>query len=288
MTQLPPGLVLLASYPKSGNTWMRILLSNLLETGSEPENINALRLPLRGAASRAFFESETLVDSHLLRPAELAVLQPVACDTWAASLQSCAFLKTHDAWEEYPNLPARHGVLARAVVYLVRDPRDVALSLAAYRSCDVDTAINFLNNGTASLAANALQLEQRLLSWSDHARGWLSQTTVPVLLLRYEDMVEHTAGAVMRVVEFLGGSFESEDPATAVARVVRHSSFDELRRQEQMGGFCERPGFLEGRVEPFFRNGKAGSWRQTLTPQQAGLIAAVHAEQMKHLGYEPV
>jgi aryl sulfotransferase len=265
---------------------MRILLSNLVRSGSEPERINALGLWHRGAASRAFFEWETLVDSHLLQPEEIARLFPAACDSWMRSTVHCGFMKTHGAWEDRAT---PYGQSVRRVVYLVRDPRDIAVSLAAYRKCSLTDSVEFMSDPGASFKANHQQFVQRLGNWSAHACGWLSQTSIPLTVVRYEDLLASAAATLHATLRFLGASFSGEGTDQAIARAVRHSSFEELQRQEAAEGFGERPGGQDGdSVEPFFRKGTAGAWRGVLTEGQVARIEAVHGCAMRRLGYELV
>ena len=71
MAIFPPGMVWIASYPKSGNTWLRILLANIVAGTDTPEDINKLSLDEDLAGSRELFERQTLVDSSLLHPDEI-------------------------------------------------------------------------------------------------------------------------------------------------------------------------------------------------------------------------
>jgi aryl sulfotransferase len=288
MLSLPGGLVWIASYPKSGNTWMRILLSNLLAGLDGPEDINNLTLSAEIAGSRALFEDQTLIDSHLLRAGEIEALRPAVHDAYAASRSSATFSKVHDAWTCLPDGRPQLGRLARAALYIVRDPRDVAVSYAAFQGCSVDKAITQMDSADEFLGPSNAQLRQHLGDWSAHVRGWLDQTMVPVHLLRYEDLLADTAGEFRRALAFLGaqssGDAQALDPA--IARAVRHADFGELRRQEQAQGFRERSLRQRALGHDFFRQGRSGAWREQLSQEQAGRIESAHAATMAGLGYE--
>jgi aryl sulfotransferase len=96
------------------------------------------------------------------------------------------------------------------VVYLVRDPRDVAVSLAHHNSTTIDDAIKHMNAANGVICAwrkgLAPQLRQKLTSWSGHAASWLDQTDVPVHTVRYEDMVAAPAERFGAALEFAGRS----------------------------------------------------------------------------------
>ena len=274
---VPAGVVWLASYPKSGNTWLRILLSNLLEDGDAPQDINDLRLRNGIAADRWTFDDLTLLESRLLRDDEVERLCPAVHDAFAAECAAAAFVKVHNAYVRLDDGMPLLGRCGRAAVYLVRDPRDVAVSYAFHNDCDLARAIADLNNPAHALEGKRhQQTRQRLLDWGGHAASWLDQSDLPVHLLRYEDLLADTAAAFGRVLDFLGVTADAD----RIVRAARHADFSELQRQERRGGFAERVGSA-----PFFRRGQAGGWRECLTPAQVRAIEDAQGPAMDRLGY---
>ena len=194
----------LASYPKSGNTWFRILVANLSAKDGKPADINDL--PERGgiASARAPFDYLSLVDSGLLTFDEIDGLRPRVYEELAGgadddeydkpqAVPPVRFVKVHDAYtltaESEPLLAGRRG--ADGAIVIVRDPRDVAASLANHHGTSIDDAITFMNNPQAAYAAKPgrlhEQLRQKLPTWSGHIASWLDQSDIPVYLIRYED-----------------------------------------------------------------------------------------------------
>ena len=92
MVEIPAGLIWLASYPKSGNTWMRILLANLLSGTAQPVDINKLSEP-ETLIGRWRFADDMLVDADLLSEAELAVMRPMQCDFVARTCNTPFFAR---------------------------------------------------------------------------------------------------------------------------------------------------------------------------------------------------
>jgi hypothetical protein len=284
----------LASYPKSGNTWMRILLANLLARDGAPVGINTIpRLGTRIAASRVVFEEVLLIDSGLLTQDEIDCLRPRlheevarrdALGHGAGDLPAVLFTKVHDAYtltlKGEPLLAGARG--ADGAIVIVRDPRDVALSLAHQYDMPIDEAIAFTAMPRAAFSNNrrATHLRQRLLAWHLHAASWLDQGDIPVHLVRYEDMLSDTPAVLRRSAAFAGFHPTEE----AIDRAVRFSRFAELRRQEQEQGFCESPVGVQ--YQSFFRRGEAGAWRDELTIQQVARIEAAQGPMMHRLGYE--
>ena len=185
----PGGIVWLASFPKSGNTWFRIFLANLAASESGPADIN--NLDERGgiASSRHEFEAATFLDSGLLSHDDIDCLRPRVYEAIAAEASEQRWIKVHDAYTQTPEGEPLFGRnAARAAVYLVRDPRDVAVSLAYHNSTTIDDAIKLMNAADGALCRSrkglALQLRQKLTGWSGHVTSWLGQTDVPVHVVR--------------------------------------------------------------------------------------------------------
>lgn len=290
-------IVWLASYPKSGNTWLRLLLANLGR--DEPVSINAIHSEGGTASGRRRFDETFLFASGLLSHAESDRLRPALYRDLAqrdeqpgdpeqagtSLLSGLRFIKTHDAWTRTDaGEPLLGGAAAaQLAVLIVRDPRDLAASLANHNSQSLDEAIAAMARTDSAVAGaddrQSLQLRQQLGGWSGFCGSWLDQRDVPVILLRYEDMLADTLGELRRV---LGALDMVVDPAL-LERAVELSDFAGLQAQEEQSGFREAPVRLgEGR---FFRSGRAGGWRKELTPAQAARIEADHGAMMRRCGY---
>lgn len=275
---LPPGVVWLASYPKSGNTWLRILLANLLSASDRPQDINAMDLPFRVASHRGLVDDFSLLDSDLLHHAEVEKLRAITHDAFAAEQASAVFVKTHDAYTRLDDGTPMLGRHARAAICLVRDPRDVAVSYAFHSDFPIARAIAVMGDANNVLTGyRHAQMPQRLLDWSGHVNSWLDQADIPTQVVRYEDLLADTAGEFGRMLAFLGIAADAE----AVARAVRHAAFADLQRQEKDAGFVERAGNA-----PFFREGRSGAWRENLSIEEVRLIEDAHGPTMERLGYQ--
>jgi hypothetical protein len=271
-------MIWIASFPKSGNTWMRVLLSSVLDPAEASVDINDL--PLSGAlvTSRATIDDLSLVGSSLLTPEEVERLRPPVHDMFAAE-NAQRFFKTHDAFTLLPDGAPLLGRAGQGAIYLVRDPRDVAVSLTHFFAGDASVAMTLVNDEDACLGAgNRFHVQQRLLGWSGHAASWLDQRTLPVHVVRYEDLLADTARTFAAVLRFL----EIDASGGRIAEAVRQAAFGELRRQEQDHGFREKP----ASARTFFREGRAGSWRDELTASAAAAIDARHGAMMARLGYD--
>lgn len=286
----------LASYPKSGNTWLRMLIANLSATDDRPVDINDL--PERGgiASARGPFDYLLLIESGLLSHDEIDCLRPRVYEALARGAQDdeydapeavppVRFVKVHDAYTLTPKgeplLAGARG--ADSAIVIVRDPRDVAPSLANHNRSSIDEAITFMNDSNAGFCARPTrqhnQLRQKLPGWSGHIATWLEQSDIPVHLMRYEDMKADTVGELSRALAFAGRAATEAE----IRRAVTFADFAQLRQQELERGFREAPRPQAG--GNFFRRGEAGGWRDELNPEQVARIELEHAAMMRRLGY---
>lgn len=271
------GIVWLASFPKSGNTWFRIFLANLAAGDGGPADLNSLYRHGGFAGDREAFEAATMLDSGLLSHDDIDALRPQVY----AHIEGRRWMKVHDAYAALPDGEPLLGRAARAAIYLVRDPRDVAISLAHHNDTSIDAAIALMNRTDAALCdgRNGLdaQLRQRLRDWSGHVTSWLDQHDVCVLPIRYEDLKADPVAHFGKALAFAG----QEAGMAEIERAARHADFSELQRRERESGFAERkPG-----ATPFFRAGQVGGWRDRLTTGQRTRIEDAHAAVMDRLGY---
>ena len=276
-------IVWLASYPKSGNTWLRIFLDNYQRDNAQPVDINALEVGM-AASDRSLFDCALGVESSDMTEEEIEYYRPEACRYLANRSTQTLYLKTHDAYiltsAGEPLFPAD---VTQGVIYVTRNPLDVAVSFAHHLNKTVEDVVERLALETMTLSVSRggmrTQLKQRLLSWSRHVVSWLDQSAISVHVMRYEDMCLQTVETFAAAVRFLGWA----EDVDRVRRAVAFSSFDVLQQQEQTRGFNER----QPKAASFFRQGRAGAWREGLTEEQVARVIRDHAPVMRRLGYLP-
>ena len=271
----------LASYPKSGNTWFRVFLTNYLGNKEKPAGINEL-LPTTIASSRALFDEATGLSSSDLSPSEIAFLRPAVYRYMARNTQGLLFHKIHDANLYMENmLPLVPPDITKGVIYFIRNPLDLTVSFSHHLASPIDETINHLMDSGFSFCAKSdrlfNQLEQKLLSWDEHIISWVDQKLFPVCMLRYEDMKSDPFDTFKKALLFCGLDIDDEK----IRKSIQFSDITEMQKQEQESGFQEKP----VNAALFFRKGEIGSWRNELTCKQCQLIIEHHQEMMKRFGY---
>jgi aryl sulfotransferase len=283
------GVYWLASYPKSGNTWIRFAL-RAMETGGEPVRFDEsarwqpdfrLWRTRSSASTREVLDDALNLDSSVLTHDEIERLRPRAVAAWAGE-DPARVVKVHDAWRRNEGgEPLFPPELTAGVVYVARDPRDVAVSFADHRGISIDAAIAMMADPATTLAASGPALQrhvpQRLSSWSGHVESWLGSPCPRRLLIRYEDMAADPATQLERIAAFIDLPASSE----TIARAVAATRFDAMRAEEERVGFEER----SASSRRFFRRGIVGGWRDTLSAGQARAIVETHRAVMIRLGY---
>ena len=189
-------------------------------------------------------------------------------------------MKTHQALAIDRGHPTINFSVTAGAIYIIRNPLDVAISYAHHLGQSIDAAIELMNLKNAETAINNKQVNALYGSWSQHVLSWTRKPHRAIYVMRYEDVLgdpKKTFGALAWHLLFKPSEQE-------LAEAIDRSSFEKLKEQEEKAGFRERP----EKAERFFRDGRAGQWKEVLTSAQVARIVEVHKEQMERFGYLPI
>lgn len=276
------GIYWLASYPKSGNTWFRTVLANYMSENGEPININSLNTGLI-ASSRVWVDDVLGVDTADMTQEEVEALRPdVYRWTVKETPDQVGYHKIHDAYTRRADgVPLVDNVATLGAVYILRNPLDVAPSLANHNNVDIDTAISQISDPEYALSQSRRklpsQLLQRLGTWSEHVQSWVDAKEVPIHVIRYEDMQSDPVSNFASAFSFMGIEVQRDK----LEQAISFSRFENLSAQEESNGFRERP----PTTERFFRKGQVGDWRNTLSEDQVQRVIDTHKRVMRRFGY---
>jgi hypothetical protein len=275
-------IIWLASYPKSGNTWFRIFLSSLLGDEKEPTDINKISSTHGIASARHIFDELTGIEASDLSHDEVDIMRPGLYNRISDDSNQTLFIKVHDAYTYLPdNSPLFPPSATKGIIYIIRNPLDVAVSNSNHNSCTVQQSIETMCDGNHGLCAKTKklknQLRQKMGTWSGHVTSWANAQDQDVHVVRYEDMKQSPLETFSAAIRFAGLDFGPKD----VGAAIQKSSFGEMQKQEKEKGFKERP----IGAPSFFRKGEVGSWREQLTTEQVRQIIDAHGTVMRKFGY---
>ncbi|MEE4659205.1 MAG: sulfotransferase domain-containing protein [Halieaceae bacterium] len=272
-------IVWLASYPKSGNTWMRAFLRNYLSDEPEPVDLNTQDPRFANENKPRWYQGFSDLPLESLNPTQVCALRPHAHARIAASRDGTVLTKTHNYLGDFDGFPLHNIEVTTGAIYIVRNPLDVVPSLADHFGMSLDGAIDFLAAEEAATQPDEANMGSILGSWSFHVASWTAEHSDVIRVVRYEDMLEQPEKTFSRVLRLL----KLEPEQARLQRAIRHASFDSLQRLEQTRGFTER----SEASERFFRTGRQGQWRDVLTDDQVAAVIAAHRSQMSRFGYLP-
>jgi len=272
-------IVWLASYPKSGNTWMRAFLANLVANRATAVALAELPGYGRLEADPELYSQVAGRPSTELDFDQLCALRPQVHAAIAAAAPRTVFVKTHSMAAVHDGVPLITPQVTAGAICVVRNPLDVVVSMASHFAIDLDAAIDYLGDERAATENTSLFVTEFLGSWSQHVKSWADMEGPRVLVLRYEDLLDKPAKGFGKAARLIG----VDGDRARIDRAVAHASFATLAGMEKRDGFVEVP--IKGKR--FFRAGRANQWREALTRAQVLRIVDRHREQMQRFRYVP-
>jgi hypothetical protein len=270
------GIIWLASYPKSGNTWLRAFIHNLLRNPDRPVPLDQMTQFTLGDAQFDWYARYTDKPAAELSFAELAQIRPKVHRDFTRTSSDSVFVKTHQVLGESGGAPLVTMEATAGAIYVVRNPLDVVPSFADHFGVSIDDAIGFMAWDGAYTAAKTNQIPEVLSSWSLNVKSW-TQPHPNIHVMRYEDMQAAPEKTFGKLTKFLGLNV----PKARLKKAIEFSDFRTLKTLEDSHGFKER----SSHGTRFFRHGRTGQWTRELSEAQAGRLAAAHREQMERFGY---
>ena len=268
----------LASYPKSGNTWVRSFL-NAYKHGALLLNDMDF---VQSDNKRGIFQLLTPMPVDDLTLPEWARMRGSALKLMMRGAKfSPLILKTHNANATIDGHSIFPDECIGPSVYVIRDPRDVVPSFASHMGMDIPEAITQMASNKLGVwkSERSEHLPQFMASWHLHARHWVEHENV--IVVRYEDMLADPHREFRRVLSQFGLVVD-ESRLDAAIEATRFDKLKQAEDAQQVRGFAEN----SLKQTRFFRTGKAGKWREILTRKQAREIEAAFREEMIRFGYE--
>lgn len=274
------GITWLASYPKSGSTWLRMFLACYQNDG-RPINFNSLPRNLTYADHRdQDYHTVSPYPVEHLTPSETlllrgAVLLKLLSDGGGRPIM----VKTHNANIVLDHVKLIPPLITKNAICVVRDPRDVAISLSRWTESTVDEAIELMEDDRSVIHANSGRAQtvfHYLGNWSKHVKSWM-ESEFDVTVIRYERLHEDPEYMFTQVLQ----QMDWEVFPHMVTKAIKCVAFAKMQGFEKKHGFYENP----GRTGDFFRSGTVGQWKKDLSKKQISRITKEHGGIMDKLGY---
>ena len=275
-------LIWIASYPKSGNTWMRSILTALIYSKDGRFDFNLLP---------NIDQFETLKNFNFVKDIDindynsLDQLKSVS-KYWQNAQENIkseelVFFKTHSANYNHQNLKYTNPNKTRGCIYIVRDPRDVAISYSKFIGHNIDDTIEYMMGASRQIWNQEKRIGIILSRWDYHISSWLNLES-PKKFIRYEDLLSKTESVLKELIDFLVTtlSVKINNAEEKIKNIIETTSFDILKNKEQQTGFKEA-----SKSSPFFRSGKSKQWETVLNRKQIDKIEKNFSEYMIKFNY---
>ena len=277
-------IIWIASYPKSGNTWVRAILSSLLYT--EDGNFTKQHLnKIDQYPIRKYFEG-FVNNYHDIK--EVMKYWIVTQDKLNLDNKT-KFLKTHHALCKVDNFHFTNNDNTLATIYIVRDPRNVITSISNYFNFNYDKAKKFMFSSSQGIIGteknNKNSISTLIGSWSDHYSTW-TKNNKNLLIVKYENLILNTEGEITKIINFLKKYKKIKINDKKIKNCIKTTSFENLKKMEEIGHFNEIDQINnKEKKTKFFNLGKENKWENLLDNKIKIDIEKKFLKEMKELKY---
>ena len=273
-----------ASYPKSGNTWIRAIISSLLYSKDGVFNFNLLK-EISQFPRRTFFKDFTNDYCKLDKVSQYWIQAQEKIN----SDGKLRIYKTHNGNFSISGNNFTNKINTQGVIYIVRDPRNLITSISNHYQINMEESVNFLTDEKRQLYSldpennfewNMVNL---LSSWKNHYNSWKISSNL--ILIKYEDLLYDTKSQINRLSLFLKrfGEFESNDKK--INNIIKTTSFEILKKKEEKEGFEEASDESKETNIKFFNLGPKNNWKDIVDKKLIYQIEKIFKKEMKELNY---
>ena len=255
-------IIWIASYPKSGNTWLRSFISSYYFSKKGKFNFSLLMNILQ-------FPSVKFTKKNLNSELE-------ASNNWIYnqnqffSGENIHFIKTHNSLNQYKGNSFTTNNLSLGAIYIVRDPRNLITSMTHHYSLSYEQAYKKLIDENASLLEKSREGDYSnfsfLGSWSSHFKSWKNCKDFKTLFVKYEDLENNKYDSFKKIVQFINSLKQDKSSLNEkkFLNSINSTNFSNLRNKEEIEGFEESVNSKSGERKRFFNLGFNNRWQKIL------------------------
>ena len=267
----------IASYPKSGNTWVRAFISTYLYSKNYIFNFDLLK-KIPKFTQKKFFDQ--LVDLEKLKRDPLKITEYWKNAQMKINLvNEINFFKTHNACVAYKNRWFTDETNTSGYIYVVRDPRAIACSLAHHSGVSIEEAVDDLINENKIGYNGPFKLAEIPGSWKINYLSWKKKKNFKGIVIKYEDLIDNAEGEFKKILNFINKFKKINVDQSKIIKSAISCNFTNLSEMEK------NHGFQEAQNGKFFRNGKKDSWKNELRTELIKKIENNFRDEMIELSY---
>ena len=279
-------IIWIASYPKSGNTWLRSLLSSYFFSKNGVFNFNQLD-------NIKQFSCKNLNSSEI----NSSNYQTIVSKNWIPTQEiinkdkKIHFLKTHNAICSINGNSFTNQNNTIAAIYIIRDPRNVITSISNHYNLSLQDSLEFIKNKKKIIFPNKKKINNHddfnfISNWSDHYSSWKNINFAPIKIVKYEDLTRDTNKTFISILEFLSKFIKFNFDKSKIKNSIDSTTFDKLAEMEREVGFAESSdSTLNSKKIRFFHLGNKNTWSNLLDKNVSHDIDDFFKKEMKTLGY---
>ena len=269
----------LASYPKSGNTWVRALLTNYLYNENNVENAFSKLDLIKSFPQKNIFKG--LVDEKELKKNYMILFKYfIEAQKKINQDNNLHILKTHNICGSINNFEFTDKQNTLGSIYILRDPRSVAVSYAYHADISFEKSVEIMLDEKRITLHNNIYPEARS-SWKIHLRSWINHP-MPKIFIKYEELEKNTHHCFKSILTFINKFIKKKIDINdnKILKTIENCSFKNLSKLENKLGFAEK-----GKNVNFFRKGKIDEWKTVLNTTLISKIEKEFSEELKHFEY---
>ena len=269
----------IASYPKSGNTWIRSFLSSYLYTADGIFNNFDILDKIIRFESKRFFSNIADSKDILATPGNISKYWIKAQNQIVSNSNEYVFIKTHNFCGEINNNPFTSSKITKGFIYVVRDPRAVAVSFSKHTNESLDQVIDSMLSDKPRYAMNTGGYPSFYYNWKINYFSWKKfSNLVPSLIIKYEDLFNNES--FFKITKLLDELKIFKSDSVKTLNAITSTSFLKMSSLEK------KFGFEESGKNNFFYKGKKDHWKSILNLKQVKRIELNLEKEMKELGYK--
>ena len=279
-------IIWLASYPKSGNTWVRSIISSLLYSKDGNHSFDQLDYIDQYPVKKYF---KTLVN-------DFNNLEEIK-KSWIPSQDlinldgKIKFFKTHHIYCKFSDNIFTNSSNTLGVIHIVRDPRNLLSSIKYHWSLkDYESSKNKLfdvetSTGMSPELDKDYSFPVLISSWNNHYNAW-KKIKKNYLLIKYEDLLNNTEVEIVKIIKYLKKFIKFEVGDRKIKNILKTTSFDHLKSMENKGLFKENNvDEKSGKLKTFFNKGPNNKWENLIEKEILNDLQKKFYDEMKELGY---